>query len=113
MGSLDNNNCEFPTHTSRKENDLIPYYWCDRNNIEIRPQYHYKNGNHEWRIVITIGGETNTDPKIYKKKDIMGKIYEYSNYYYKKYSNSTIEIDKKKLKPIWGSIYENEKEQKI
>ena len=113
MGSLDNNNLEFPTHTSRKNIDLIPYYWCDRNNIEIRPQYRYKNGEHQWQITITIGNKTNIDPKIYEKKDIMDKIYEYSNYYYKKYSNSTIEEDEKKLRPIWGGIYDNEKEQKI
>ena len=44
MGSLDNNNCEFPMHTKHEEDYLIPYYWCDKNDIKIRPQYHYKDG---------------------------------------------------------------------
>ena len=113
MGSLDNNNCEFPMHTKHEEDYLIPYYWCDKNDIKIRPQYHYKDRTSQWKITITINNKTNIDPKIYEKKDIMDKIYEYSNYYYKKYSNSTIEIDKKKFRPIWGSIYKNEKEQKV
>ena len=34
MGSLDNNNWDFPDHT-RENNDLIPYFWCDENDIII------------------------------------------------------------------------------
>jgi len=112
MGSLDNNNCEFPTHTKNGDY-LIPYYWCDKNSIEIRPQYSYKDGLSQWQIAITINNKTSIDPKIYEKKDIMDKIYEYSEYYYKKYSNSKIEEQKRKCKPIWSDDYKTEKEQKV
>ena len=112
MGSLDNNNCEFPRHT-KDGNDLIPYYWCDENNIEIRPRYSYKNGLSQWQITITIKDKINIDPKIYDKKDIMDKIYEYSEYYYKKYSNSIIEARRRKRKPVWSDIYKNSKIQQI
>ena len=112
MGELDNSNKNYPHHT-RQGGDLVKCFWCEENGINIKPEYHFKDGIHEWRIGITINNKTNLDPKIYEKKDIMDKIYEYSNYYYKKYSNSTIEEDEKKLRPIWGGIYDNEKEQKI
>ena len=112
MGSLDNNNCEFPRHT-KEGDDLISYYWCDENNIEIRPRYSYKDGLSQWQITITIKNKTSIDPKIYNKKDIMDKIYEYSEYYYKKYSNSIVEARRRKRKPIWSDIYKNPKIKQI
>ena len=60
-------------------------FWCEDNDIEIGPQYHYKNGISEWRVQIKIGNKINVDPNIYDKKDIMDKIYEYCDYYYNKY----------------------------
>ncbi len=84
MGELDNDNSNYPEHTKKGE-DLIPYFWCEDNGVEIKPQYHYKDGINEWKIKITIGSKVNTDPNIYEKKDIMNKIYEYCNYYYNNY----------------------------
>ena len=106
MGNLDNNNGTYPEHT-RKGNDLISYFWCEENGIMIGPQYHWKNGTSEWKIQIIIGDKINIDPNIYKKKDIMDKIYEYSDYYYNKYSNAQIEAKRKKRKPLWGNNYRN------
>ena len=111
MGSLDNNNWEFPEHTKEGDN-LISYYWCEENNIEIRPQYSYKDELSQWQVAITIKDKTNVDPKIYDKKDIMDKIYEYCNYYYNKYSNKQIETIRRKRKPIWGDIYNPKKRKK-
>ena len=84
MGELDNDNSNYPEHT-KKVTDLIPYFWCEDNGVEIKPQYHYKNGISEWRVQIKIGNKINVDPNVYDKKDIMDKIYEYCDYYYNKY----------------------------
>ena len=82
MGKLDNDNSEFPDHT-REYEGLIPYFWCEENDIVVNPEYHYVNGDSQWRIGITIKGKRNLDPKIYDKKDIMEKVYKYCEYYYK------------------------------
>ena len=84
MGELDNDNSNYPEHT-RKGKDLLPYFWCEDNGVEISPQYHYKDGISEWKIKIIIGSKVNIDPNIYEKKDVMNKIYEYCDYYYNKY----------------------------
>ena len=36
MGELDNNNTNYPEHTRRGGN-LVPYFWCEDNGIDIRP----------------------------------------------------------------------------
>ena len=84
MGELDNNNTSFPEHT-REGGNLVPFFWCEENGIDIGPRYHYKDGIHEWRVTITIKGNCNVDPKVYDKKDIMEQIYKYSEYYFNKY----------------------------
>ena len=40
-------------------------------------------------------------------------IYEYCDYYYKKYSNPATEARRRKRKPIWSDIYKNTKTQQI
>ena len=112
MGKLDNNNAEFPDHT-RENNGLIPYFWCDENDIIINPEYHCINGDSQWRIGITIKGKRNVDPDVYDKKDVMEKVYKYCEYYYDKYSNKQIEVARRKRKPIWGDLYDPKKRKKI
>ena len=112
MGKLDNDNIEFPDHT-REYEGLIPYFWCEENDIVVNPEYHYVNGDSQWRIGITIKGKRNLDPKIYDKKDIMEKVYKYCEYYYNKYSNKELEAIRKHRKPIWGDIYDPRKRKKI
>ena len=111
MGSLDNNNWEFPEHT-KEGNDLISYFWCDENDIVINPEYHCVNSDSQWRVGITIKGKRSLDPNVYDKKDVMEKVYEYCNYYYNKYSNKQVEAIRKKRKPIWGDIYNPKKRKK-
>ena len=108
MGKLNNDNIEFPDHT-REHEGLIPYFWCEENDIVINPEYHYINSNSQWRIGITIKGKRNLDPKVYNKKDIMEKVYKYCEYYYNKYSNKEIEAIRKHRKPIWGDVYDPKK----
>ena len=93
MGELDNNNTDYPNHT-KQGGDLVPYFWCEENGIDIRPMYHYKNGTHEWRITITIGNKRNVDPKVYDKKDIMEQMYKYSDYYLDKYCTNKPALNK-------------------
>ena len=112
MGKLDNNNSKFPDHT-REYEGLIPYFWCEENDIVVNPEYHYVNGDSQWRIGITIKGKKNLDPKIYDKKDVMEKVYKYCEYYYDKYSNKQVEAARRKRKPIWGDIYDPKKRKKL
>ena len=81
MGELDNDNTNYPHHT-RQGGDLVKCFWCEDNGIDIRPEYHYKNGKHEWRIGITINNKYSRDPKVYDKKDVMEQVYQYSKYYF-------------------------------
>ena len=97
MGELDNDNTNYPEHTRRGGN-IVPYFWCEDNGIDIRPTYHYKNGTHEWGITITIKGKSNTDPKVYEKKDVMEQIYKYSEYYFNKYCYDKEEIRRRARK---------------
>jgi hypothetical protein len=91
MGELDNNNSNYPEHT-RQGGDLVKCFWCEENGIDIRPEYHYKDGTHKWRISITINNKYNKDPKVYDKKDIMEQIYKYSEYYFDKYCTNKDEM---------------------
>ena len=67
MGKLDNDNSEFPDHT-REYEGLIPYFWCEENDIIINPEYHYVNGDSQWRIGITIKGKKISTLKLMTKK---------------------------------------------
>ena len=91
MGELDNNNGNFPEHT-KQGGELMPYFWCEQNGVDIRPEYHCKDDTHEWGITITINGKRNKDPKVYDKKDIMEQIYKYSEYYFDKYCTNKDEM---------------------
>ena len=113
MGELDNNNTTFPEH-NKQGGDLLPYFWCEENGIDIRPKYHYKNSIHEWRITITIGNKCNLDPKVYDKKDIMEQMYKYSEYYFNKYCTNKSIMQKKakkitKASKMWRKTINNNK----
>ena len=101
MGELDNNNGSFPEHT-KQGGELMTYFWCEQNGVDIRPEYHCKDDIHEWGITITINGKCNKDPKVYDKKDIMEQIYKYSEYYFNKYCHNK-DILNKKAKEITES----------
>ena len=51
MGELDNDNTNYPHHT-RQGGELVKCFWCEDNGIDIRPEYHYKNGKHEWSCLL-------------------------------------------------------------
>ena len=103
MGELDNNNGSFPEHT-KQGGELMPYFWCEQNGIDIRPEYHCKDDIHKWGITITINGKRNKDPKVYNKKDIMEQIYKYSEYYFNKYCHNKDTLNKKAKKITESAI---------
>ena len=41
----------------------------------------------EWKIELNINKKIHTDPKVYKDKEALAKMYEYYKYYYEKYRN--------------------------
>ena len=113
MGELDNNNTNYPEHTRRGGN-LVPYFWCEDNGIDIRPTCHYKNGIYKWGITITVKGKCSTDPNVYEKKDVMEQVYQYSKYYFNKYCTNKDEMKVKaeiieRSSNRWRSINNNNK----
>ena len=116
MGELDNNNTNYPHHT-RQGGDLVKCFWCEENGINIKPEYHFKDGIHEWRIGITINNKYNRDPKVYEKKYVMEQIYKYSEYYFNKYCTNKDEMKVKaerieRFANRWRSSINNNKDGK-
>ena len=56
--------------------------WCLNNNIKIAV---IPNGT-DWQVELNINNKIHLDPKIYKYKEAMEKIYEYYKYYYDKHN---------------------------
>ena len=56
--------------------------WCLNNNIKIAV---IPNGT-DWQVELNINNNTHLDPKIYKDKEAIEKIYEYYKYYYDKHN---------------------------
>ena len=82
---------------STKEQEA--YMWCIKNNIFVSP--HAKSAT-EWYLDITINGNINISPTVYKKNDIWKQLYKFYIYYYDKYANkievATVEDPKDKTK---------------
>ena len=47
----------------------------------------WDGGSNEWKIELNINKKIHTDPKVYKGKEALAKMYEYYKYYYDKYRN--------------------------
>ena len=47
----------------------------------------WEGASNEWKIELNINKKTHTDPKVYKDKEALAKMYEYYKYYYDKYKN--------------------------
>ena len=60
------------------------HLWCFRNKIFITP---VETGfrHRLWKLEISINGRIYTSPEAYGPTDVWEKMYEYYNYYYKKY----------------------------
>ena len=61
------------------------HLWCFGNKIFITPvETGYRN--RMWKLEISINGRIYMSPDAYGPTDIWAKMYEYYNYYYKKYA---------------------------
>ena len=45
-----------------------------------------KKGGKEWKVELNINKKIHMDPKAYKDKEALAKMYEYYKYYYDKYN---------------------------
>ena len=68
--------------------DMKRVGWCMNKGISIAVVPNWKGDNSQWQVEITINGRSNLDPKIYKDKEALAKMYEYYKYYYDKYNKT-------------------------
>ena len=61
--------------------------WCIKKGIKIAVIPNWDGGSDEWKIELNINKKIHTDPKVYKDKEALAKMYEYAKYYYDKYRN--------------------------
>ena len=61
--------------------------WCLKKNIKIAVTPNWEGASNEWKIELNINKKIYTDPKVYKDKEALAKMYEYYKYYYDKYRN--------------------------
>ena len=72
----------FLTYTDQ---DMKHIGWCIKKGIKIAVVPHWEGANNEWRVELSINKKIHLDPKIYKDKEALAKMYEYAKYYYDKY----------------------------
>ena len=74
----------FLTYTNQ---DIKRIIWCIKKGIKIAVIPNWDGGSDEWRIELNINKKIHLDPKVYKDKEALAKMYEYAKYYYDKYRN--------------------------
>ena len=74
----------FLTYTNQ---DIKRIIWCIKKGIKIAVIPNWDGGSDEWKIELNINKKIHTDPKVYKDKEALAKMYEYAKYYYDKYRN--------------------------
>ena len=74
----------FLTYTNQ---DIKRIIWCIKKGIKIAVIPNWDGGSAEWRIELNINKKIHLDPKVYKDKEALAKMYEYAKYYYEKYRN--------------------------
>jgi len=74
----------FYTYTKQ---DIKHVCWCIEKNIKIAVVPDWDGASNEWKIELNINKKIHTDPKVYKDKEALAKMYEYYKYYYDKYRN--------------------------
>ena len=74
----------FLTYTKQ---DIKHIIWCLKKGIKIAVIPNWDGGSDEWKIELNINKKIHTDPKVYKDKEALAKMYEYAKYYYDKYKN--------------------------
>ena len=65
--------------------DMKHVVWCLKKRIKIAVIPYWEGNSDEWRIELNIKKKIHIDPKVYKDKEALAKMYEYYKYYYDKY----------------------------
>ena len=74
-----------PGYHPHTREDLKRVGWCLDKNIKIAVVPNWEGASNEWKIELNINKKIHTDPKVYKDKEALAKMYEYYKYYYDKY----------------------------
>ena len=77
-----------PGFYSYTRQDMKRVGWCIEKNIKIAVVPNWDGKNNEWKIELNINKKIHTDPKVYKDKEALAKMYEYYKYYYDKYNKT-------------------------
>ena len=65
--------------------DMKRIIWCIKKGIKIAVIPNWDGANNEWKVELNINKKIHIDPKVYKDKEALTKMYEYYKYYYDKY----------------------------
>ena len=72
--------------------DLKHVGWCNKKGIKIAVIPDCEDSKGEWRVELNINKKIHLDPKVYKDKEALAKMYEYYKYYYDKYNKTKNDI---------------------
>jgi len=76
----------FLTYTKQ---DMKHVSWCLEKGIKIAVVPNWDGKGDEWKVELSINKKIHIDPKVYKDKEALAKMYEYYKYYYNKYKLNT------------------------
>ena len=76
-----------PGFLAYTKQDIKHIIWCIKKGIKIAVIPNWEGASNEWKIELNINKKIHTDPKVYKDKEALAKMYEYAKYYYDKYKN--------------------------
>ena len=76
-----------PGFLAYTKQDIKHIIWCIKKGIKIAVVPNWEGASNEWKIELNINKKMHTDPKVYKNKEALAKMYEYAKYYYEKYRN--------------------------
>ena len=74
-----------PGYHPYTDQDMKHIGWCLKKGIKIAVIPNWDGASDEWRVELNINKKIHLDPKIYKDKEALVKMYEYYKYYYDKY----------------------------
>ena len=74
----------FLTYTDQ---DMKHIGFCLKKGIKISVVPNWDGASDEWRVELNINKKIHLDPKIYKDKEALAKMYECAKYYYDKYKD--------------------------
>ena len=76
-----------PGYHKYTNEDMKRVQWCLDKKIKIAVVPDWGNSG-EWKVELNINKSIHVDPKAYKDKEALAKMYEYYKYYYDKYNKT-------------------------